>query len=139
MIGAYYNAPLNTQVMPQIGLTVVSKFQRQVQYAYSDLINKLTNYNENGNNNVNLTIIILCVAIGLLGTLLIASIILYLILRQRHEKFQIRKLPEQQELTLQGPLYEVDNLAYIPEDVPERVNHYQETKKRRYGLYHKTY
>ncbi|XP_003485255.1 ephrin type-A receptor 3-like [Bombus impatiens] len=130
MIGAYYNAPLNTQVMPQIGLTVVSKFQRQVQYAYSDLINKLTIYNESGNNSLNLTIFILCIAIAVLGTLLIVSIILYLTLQERHEKFRIRKLPEQQELTLQGPLYEVDNLAYIPEDVPERVNHYQELKKK---------
>ncbi|KAF3422000.1 hypothetical protein E2986_02832 [Frieseomelitta varia] len=130
MIGAYYNAPLNTQIMPQIGLTVISKFQRQVQYAYSDLINKLTNYNENRNENVNSMTIILCVAIGLLGTLLVASIVLYFILRQRHKKFRMRKLPEQQELTLQGPLYEVDNLAYIPEDVPERINHYQELKKK---------
>lgn len=130
MIGAYYNAPLNTQIMPQIGLTVISKFQRQVQYAYSDLINKLTIYNENRNDNVNSMTIILCVAIGLLGTLLVASIVLYFILRQRHKKFRMRKLPEQQELTLQGPLYEVDNLAYIPEDVPERVNHYQELKKK---------
>ncbi|OAD46971.1 Putative tyrosine-protein kinase Wsck [Eufriesea mexicana] len=130
MVGTYYNAPLNTQTMPQIGLTVISKFQRQVQYAYSDLINRLTSYNENENDNVTLTTIILCVANGLLGTLLIASIVLYFILRRRYEKFRMRELPEQQELTLQGPLYEVDNLAYIPEDVPERVNHYQELKKK---------
>ncbi|KOC70294.1 Putative tyrosine-protein kinase Wsck [Habropoda laboriosa] len=130
MIGGYYNAPLNTQVIPQIGLIVVSKFQREVQYAYSDLVHKVTSYNENGNDNMDLIAITLCIAIGLLGALLIASIVLYFALRQRHEKFRMRKLPEQQELTLQGPLYEVDNLAYIPEDVPERVNHYQELKKK---------
>lgn len=130
MIGTYYNAPLNTDIMPQIGLIVVSKFQRQIQYAYSNLINKIINHNENQNNNMNSITVILCIAIGLLGTLLIASIVLYFILQQRHGKIQMRKLPEQQELTLQGPLYEVDNLAYIPEDVPERINHYQELKKK---------
>ncbi|CAL7948250.1 unnamed protein product [Xylocopa violacea] len=128
MISAYYNAPLNTRIMPQIGLAVVSKFQSQTQYAYSDLISKLM-YFESGNNNIDLVTIALCIAIGLLGALLVASIVLYFVLRQRHEKFRMRKLPEQ-ELTLQGPLYEVDNMAYIPEDVPERVNHYQELKKK---------
>lgn len=130
MIGGYYNAPLSTEVMPQIGLTVVSRFQREVRYAYSDLNMKLTSHIDDQNGNTNFTTVILCIAIGLLGALLVASIILYFVLRQRHEKFRMRKLPEQQELTLQGPLYEVDNLAYIPEDVPETVNHYQELKKK---------
>ncbi|XP_017876911.1 putative tyrosine-protein kinase Wsck [Ceratina calcarata] len=130
MIGSYYNAPLDTRVLPQIGLAVVSRFQRQTQYAYSNLINKLMIYDDAKKNSTNLTTVILCIAIGLLGALLVASIVVYFVLRQRHEKIRMRKLPEQQELTLQGPLYEVDNLAYIPEDVPERVNHYQELKKK---------
>ncbi|XP_076236881.1 putative inactive tyrosine-protein kinase Wsck [Calliopsis andreniformis] len=129
MIGGYYNAPLNTQIMPQIGLAVISRFQRDVQFAYSDTINNIRNY-ENESNGMDTITIILCVAIGLLGALLIASIVLYFTLRQRHEKFRMRKLPEQQELTLQGPLYEVDNMGYIPEDIPERVNHYQELKSK---------
>nr|XP_012135044.1 PREDICTED: putative tyrosine-protein kinase Wsck [Megachile rotundata] len=129
MIGEYYNAPLSSEMIPQIGLAVVSRFQREIQFAYSNLINNLIS-NENKNNEMDSITITLCIAIGLLGALLIALIILYFVLRQRHEKFRMRKLPEQQELTLQGPLYEVDNLAYIPEDVPERVNHYQELKKK---------
>ena len=129
MIGGYYNVPLNSETIPQIGLAVISKFQREVQFAYSSLIGNLTS-NGNRNSKMDSTTITLCVAIGLLGALLIVLIVSYFVLRQRHEKFRMRKLPEQQELTLQGPLYEVDNLAYIPEDVPERVNHYQELKKK---------
>ncbi|XP_076619312.1 putative inactive tyrosine-protein kinase Wsck [Colletes latitarsis] len=130
MIGRYYNAPLNTQTNPQIGLAVISRFQREVQFAYSDLISNLKSYGKNENTKMDTTTIILCVAIGLLGALLVALIVLYFVLRQRHEKFRMQKLPEQQELTLQGPLYEIDNMAYIPEDVPERTNHYQELKNK---------
>jgi hypothetical protein len=46
----------------------------------------------------------------------------------------MRRLPEQQELTLQGPMYEVDNMAYIPEDMPERTNHYQELKSKVWSI-----
>ena len=46
----------------------------------------------------------------------------------------MHRLSEQQELALQGPVYEVDNMAYIPEDVPERVNHYQELKSKVWSI-----
>ena len=134
MIGGYYNAPLNGQTIPRIGLAVVSRFQRDVQVAYSDIVGNKRNYGRNGSNGIDTVTILLCVAIGLLGALLVASIALYFVLRRRHEKFRMRKLPEQQELTLQGPMYEVDNMAYIPEDVPERVNHYQELKNKVWAI-----
>lgn len=46
----------------------------------------------------------------------------------------MQRLPESQELTLQGPLYEVDNMGYIPEEVPERANHYQELKTKVWSI-----
>lgn len=46
----------------------------------------------------------------------------------------MQRLPEQQELTIQGPLYEADNTAYIPEDLPERTNHYQELKSKVWSI-----
>ncbi|KZC09944.1 PREDICTED: putative tyrosine-protein kinase Wsck [Dufourea novaeangliae] len=130
MIGGYYNAPLNSQMTPRIGLAAISRFQREVQFAYSDSVTNMKSYGINQSNEMDAITIVLCVAIGILGALLIASVVLYFALRRRHEKFRMTKLPEQQELTLQGPLYEVDNLAYIPEDVPERINHYQELKNK---------
>ncbi|KYN16208.1 Vascular endothelial growth factor receptor 3 [Trachymyrmex cornetzi] len=42
----------------------------------------------------------------------------------------MQKLPEQQELMLQGPVYKVDDMGYISEDIPKRVNHYQKLKKK---------
>ncbi|XP_078042954.1 uncharacterized protein LOC144473183 [Augochlora pura] len=134
MIGGYFNAPLNTQIVPQLGLAVVSRFQREVQFAYSDLLTNMKNYSVNANNETDAITIVLSVAIGVLGALLIASVVLYFALRKRHEKFRMTKLPEQQELTLQGPLYEVENRAYIPDDVPERVNHYQELKNKVWAI-----
>ncbi|XP_076641548.1 putative inactive tyrosine-protein kinase Wsck [Halictus rubicundus] len=130
MIGGYYNAPLNAQIVPRLGLAVISRFQREEQFAYSDLVINMKNYSENEKNEMDAITIVLCVAIGVLGALLIGSVVLYFALRRRHEKFRMTKLPEQQELTLQGPLYEVENIAYIPDDVPERVNHYQELKNK---------
>lgn len=46
----------------------------------------------------------------------------------------MQRLPETQELTLQGPLFEVDNMGYIPEEVPERANHYQELKNKVWSI-----
>lgn len=130
IIGSYYNAPLeNYFASAQIGFVVISRVNLEIQHSYSDLTSTLK-YEETDSNQNDVTIVVLCIAITLLSILLVASILLYFVLRRRHERFNTRKLPEQQELTLQGPVHEVDNMAYIPEDMPERVNHYQELKKK---------
>ncbi|XP_066582080.1 putative inactive tyrosine-protein kinase Wsck [Prorops nasuta] len=134
MIGEYYNVPLKTgSIFPHIGLAVVSKANGEVQYSYSDLTNRMP-YNAVKTTAMSATAIVLWIAIVLLGILLVASILIYVYLRRRHEKLRMGKLPEQQELTLQGPLYEVDNMGYIPEDVPERINHYQELKNKVWSI-----
>lgn len=55
-------------------------------------------------------------------------------MRRRHEKIRKKRLPEHQELTLQGPLYEVDNVGYVPDEVPECKNHYQELKEKVWNI-----
>lgn len=132
LIGGYYNAPLKDHlVSAQVGLAVISRVQAEIQRSYSDLAGNTFNRDTMAaGREANLTALVLGVAIAILGALLAASILLYFVLRRRHARFHMRKLPEQQELTLQGPMYEVDNMGYIPEDVPERVNHYQELKKK---------
>lgn len=131
-IGGYYNAPLKEHFSyPQIGLVVISRLQTEAQRSYSDLANNaLVREETTMPSRMDSTALVLCIAITILSILLAASIMLYFVLRRRHERFNMRKLPEQQELTLQGPVYEVDNMGYIPEDIPERVNHYQELKKK---------
>ncbi|KAK0173517.1 hypothetical protein PV328_006702 [Microctonus aethiopoides] len=139
-IGGFYNAPLEQPFdNPQIGVVLVSKLRNEIQYSYSDLLGSETSdkfmFNSSTRSSgFNSTIVGLCVAIALLGTLLLATVLGYFILKRRHEQIRMTKLPEQQELTLQGPMHEVDNMAYIPEDVPERPNHYQDLKSRVWSI-----
>ncbi|XP_012542848.1 putative tyrosine-protein kinase Wsck [Monomorium pharaonis] len=135
-IGGYYNVPLKGYyVSAQIGLVVISRVGLDIQRSYSDMANNVFSHNETTDTNrMDSTVLVLCIAITLLTILLAASILVYFVLRRRHERFHMRKLPEQQELTLQGPVYEVDNMGYIPEDIPERVNHYQELKKKVWSI-----
>ncbi|KAL0124451.1 hypothetical protein PUN28_006353 [Cardiocondyla obscurior] len=133
MIGGYYNVPLKGHyASAQVGLAIISRVGTDIQRSYSDLASMFSH--STATNQMDSTALILCVAITLLSILLAASILVYFILRRRHERFHMHKLPEQQELTLQGPVYEVDNMGYIPEDIPERVNHYQELKKKVWNI-----
>ncbi|KAL6254582.1 hypothetical protein P5V15_014634 [Pogonomyrmex californicus] len=135
MIGGYYNAPLKDHfVSAQVGLAIISRVQTEIQRSYSDLANNAFSHETTVTNQMDSTALVLCIAITLLSILLAVSILVYFVLRRRHERFHMRKLPEQQELTLQGPVYEVDNMGYIPEDIPERVNHYQELKKKVWSI-----
>lgn len=134
-IGGYYNVPLKDYyVSAQVGLAVISRVGLDIQRSYSDLANNVFSHETIDMNRMDTTALVLCIAITLLSVLLAASILVYFVLRRRHERFHMRKLPEQQELTLQGPVYEVDNMGYIPEDIPERVNHYQELKKKVWSI-----
>ncbi|TGZ49668.1 putative inactive tyrosine-protein kinase Wsck [Temnothorax longispinosus] len=135
MIGGYYNVPLKGHyVSAQVGLAIISRIGTNVERSYSDLANNVFKRETTATNRMDTTALVLCIAITLLSILLAASILVYFVLRRRHERFHMRKLPEQQELTLQGPVYEVDNMGYIPEDIPERVNHYQELKKKVWSI-----
>jgi len=136
MIGGYYNAPLKDQyVSAQIGLAIISQAATDIQRSYSDLANNVFSHNYGTTaTTMDSTALVLCIAITLLSILLAILILVYFVLRRRHERFHMQKLPEQQELTLQGPVYEVDNMGYIPEDIPERVNHYQELKKKVWSI-----
>ncbi|XP_043471705.1 putative tyrosine-protein kinase Wsck [Leptopilina heterotoma] len=129
-IGGYFNAPLDVDVTPQIGLVIVSRNRDSVQYSYSDLTKSFHDRRKFTQSPVNITAIILWIAIVILSSLLLISIVMYFVLKRKHRQGRMHKLPEQQELTLQGPLYEVDNMAYIPEDVPEQANHYQDLKSK---------
>ncbi|XP_014604475.1 PREDICTED: putative tyrosine-protein kinase Wsck [Polistes canadensis] len=137
LIGGYYNAPLKIDsMMPQIGLVVISKAQREVQYSYSNFTNSIKESQKDEFYQMDPDAIVFFLRMGIifLGSLLIISMLIFYLVRRHHEKAHIIKLPEQQELTLQGPLHEVDNMGYIPEDIPERVNHYQELKNKVWSI-----
>ncbi|XP_014211593.1 putative tyrosine-protein kinase Wsck [Copidosoma floridanum] len=137
IIGGYYNAPLNNKNgLPGIGIAVESRDRGEVQYSYSDLTMgwRKIEFLANESPGPSTIRIILWVLIVILSILLVASVLFFLMLRQRFQQVRMQRLPESQELTLQGPLYEVDNMAYIPEDVPERTNHYQELKTKVWSI-----
>ncbi|KYN03009.1 PREDICTED: putative tyrosine-protein kinase Wsck [Cyphomyrmex costatus] len=132
IIGGYHNVPLKDHfASAQIGLVIISRMATYEQRSYSNLTSIILGHET---NQMDTTALALCIAITLLSILLAISILVYFVLRRRHERFHMQKLPEQQELTLQGPVYEVDNMGYIPEDIPERVNHYQELKKKVWSI-----
>ncbi|EFN87102.1 Putative tyrosine-protein kinase Wsck [Harpegnathos saltator] len=136
-IGDYYNAPLKNHLLStRVGLVVISRVQTEIQRSYSELTSNDASNDRDAatTSRMDSTALVLCIAITLLSILLFASILLYFVLRRRHERFHMRKLPEQQELTLQGPVYEVDNMGYIPDEIPERVNHYQELRKKVWSI-----
>ncbi|XP_058795351.1 putative inactive tyrosine-protein kinase Wsck [Phymastichus coffea] len=137
MIGGYYNAPLEkNQRQPQIGIALESRVRGEVQYSYSNLANGMHKLATSDSQDMNFSAAntILWVLIVLLAMLLLASMLIFVLLRKKFEKVRMQRLPEQQELTLQGPVFEVDNTAYIPEDIPERTNHYEELKNRVWSI-----
>ncbi|XP_011307023.1 putative tyrosine-protein kinase Wsck [Fopius arisanus] len=130
-LNSFYNAPLEKPFdAPQIGLVTISRTRVSSLHSCSDLTE---NFMISSRSTGSSTIVALWVAIVLLSLLLAASIFTYFVLRRRYAG-RMGKLPEQQELTLQGPMYEVDNMAYIPEDMPERPNHYQDLKKKVWSI-----
>ncbi|CAD6235511.1 GSCOCG00007936001-RA-CDS [Cotesia congregata] len=130
-IGGYYNAPLQEPFnRPQVGLVLVSRIGNEIKYSHSDF----AGHSFESSAGPDGLAVGLYIAIALFSILLIAAVSGYFILRKRHEQIRMTKLPEQQELTLQGPMYEVDNMAYIPEEVPERPNHYQDLKSKVWNI-----
>ncbi|XP_046745931.1 putative tyrosine-protein kinase Wsck [Diprion similis] len=134
--GRFYNAPLDMRSsMPQIGLVVTSEIGDEKKYSFSELTNAVpVSLKAPKPRGSSVTVVVLYVAIVLLGVLLLASILTYVILRRRHARSRAKHSSEQQELTLQGPICEVDNMAYVPEDVPERKNHYQDLKSKVWSI-----
>ncbi|XP_046623178.1 putative tyrosine-protein kinase Wsck [Neodiprion virginianus] len=134
--GRFYNAPLDTRSsMPHIGLIVTSEIRDEKKYSYSELTNTVSAGLEAPKpRGASATVVVLYVAIVLLGVLLLASVLTYVVLRRRHARSRAKQSSEQQELTLQGPVCEVDNMAYVPEDVPERKNHYQDLKSKVWSI-----
>ncbi|KAJ8923476.1 hypothetical protein NQ315_010054 [Exocentrus adspersus] len=134
--GKYYNAPLDPNINYNILLAVVSEQNGITKIAYSDASgahNGVLILNVNQDDLVEdspAVIIGLSVAIGLLSFMLIAGIIAFIILKSRVINRR-QRLSDNQELTLQGPMIEVENNGYIHEDehIPP-VNYYRALKQK---------
>ncbi|XP_060515988.1 putative inactive tyrosine-protein kinase Wsck isoform X2 [Cylas formicarius] len=134
--GSYYNAPLSSGVTHKIILGLVSNFNGESKVVYSNAsgynngISILNVYDKEDGNDAPAVIIGLSVAIGLLTFMLIAGIIGFIILKSKIVNRR-QRLSDNQELTLQGPMIEVENNGYIHEEehIPA-ISHYRNLKQK---------
>ncbi|XP_057651345.1 putative inactive tyrosine-protein kinase Wsck [Diorhabda carinulata] len=133
--GRYYNAPLDPDVNYNIILALISRLHEVEKVVYSSGAVtgsgvSILNVSDDQIVGDSRTVIIgLSVAIGLLTFMLIAGIIGFIILKSRVVNRRHR-LSDNQELTLQGPMIEVENNGYIHEDEHVPVNHYRNLKQK---------
>ncbi|GLG99272.1 Putative tyrosine-protein kinase Wsck [Gryllus bimaculatus] len=143
--GKYYNPPLPVDAHVHVSLGVVSSLNGVTKANYAK-----TSHEQDGivilnvgNNmvveNVNSGLEVgLSAAVGVFGTLLVLSIVVFFILRKRVAR-QARRTAEHQELSLEGPIFEVESSgyihnAYVPEEIEERVDHYKTLKEKVWNI-----
>ncbi|XP_030756309.1 putative tyrosine-protein kinase Wsck [Sitophilus oryzae] len=134
--GSFYNAPLDPSINYDILLGLVSYFNGETKVAYSQAsgyrngISILNVYDGNSQGDSPGVIIGLSVAIGFLTFMFITGIIGFLILKSKIVNRR-QRLSDNQELTLQGPMIEVENNGYIhEEDHISAVSHYRNLKQK---------
>ncbi|XP_028141687.1 putative inactive tyrosine-protein kinase Wsck [Diabrotica virgifera virgifera] len=133
--GRYYNAPLDTNINYNLILALVSSLNGVEKVVYSNGVGtgsgvSILNVPDDQIGSDSPAVIIgLSVAIGLLTFMLIAGIIGFIILKSRVVNRRHR-LSDNQELTLQGPMIEVENNGYIDEEEVVPVNHYRNLKQK---------
>lgn len=131
--GHYYNAPLDPDKNYKVALSLISRLNDTTKAAYSE---------PNASNDIILfdvgdvdapdsspVVIALSVAIALLSCALLAGLVGFLLLRKRVVNRR-QRLTDNQELTMQGPMIEVENNGYIPEEERQPVNHYRNLKQK---------
>lgn len=131
--GHYYNAPLDPEKDYKIALSLISRLNDTTKSSYSepnasdDVI--LFDISEENAPDSSPVVIALSVAIALLSCALLAGLVGFLFLRKRVVNHR-QRLTDNQELTMQGPMIEVENNGYIPEEERQPVNHYKNLKQK---------
>lgn len=131
--GKYFNAPLQSSRDYHVSLGIVSSLHgnTKVSYAYAThsqhgvMILDIPVEDEDGESGL---VLFLTVAIIISSILLIATVFAYFFIRHRLGRRR-RRRRDLQELSLQGPIIEVENGGFIneeviPEDEDERVDYY---------------
>lgn len=132
--GRYYNAPLDPDKNYKVALALLSRLNDTTKMAYSepnasdDVILFNLDVDENAPDS-SPVVIALSVAIAVLSCALLAGLVGFLFLRKRVVNRR-QRLTDNQELTMQGPMIEVENNGYIPEEERQPVNHYRNLKQK---------
>ncbi|XP_059469461.1 putative inactive tyrosine-protein kinase Wsck [Neocloeon triangulifer] len=142
--GGYYNAPLAPEGHFHISLAVISLKDgvRKSSFAHAT-------HEQHGvivldvgpvkmDTTPSMMVMVLSFAIAFFSVLLILSVIFYFVMRHRVHQRRLR-LPDNQELSIQGPILEVEgngyiHNGYIPEDEDERTNHLEVLKAKIWSI-----
>ncbi|XP_069693188.1 putative inactive tyrosine-protein kinase Wsck [Periplaneta americana] len=135
----YNNPPLHPDSTVHVTVGVVSSWRNVTKATYAKLSVILSVVDNISVATVGVSglVIGLSVAIFVFGSLLLLSVVAYCMLR-RHLGRR-RRNPDHQELSLQGPMIEVEPNGYIhngfiPEEEDERVNHYENLKRQVWNI-----
>ncbi|XP_071439053.1 putative inactive tyrosine-protein kinase Wsck [Hetaerina americana] len=139
--GTYYNSPLQEGANIQLVLGVVSSMNSVTKVTYSSPtrgINQLLTTSDDVMVDESDSVIILglSIAIGIFGFFLLLSIVGYFLLKRKLERR--RGASDHQELSLHGPMAEVESSGYIhdayiaEEEGP--INHYDNLKKKVWNI-----
>uniref|UniRef100_A0A1Y1KDU2 Receptor protein-tyrosine kinase n=1 Tax=Photinus pyralis TaxID=7054 RepID=A0A1Y1KDU2_PHOPY len=138
--GSYYNAPLQPNTIYRVLLGVVSRYLNVTRVVYSNTTDPSNTFvtvsimpAPESDDESPALIIGLSVAIGLLSFLLILGIVGFFLLTRRISNRR-RRLTDVQELSIQGPIIEVENSGYIPEDEIIPINHYHDLKQQVWSI-----
>ncbi|XP_026482492.1 putative tyrosine-protein kinase Wsck [Ctenocephalides felis] len=131
----YYNAPLDksdtSDYRISVGLVSTYKGVTRIRYSSTPHAKIIFNIPEADNDKQSL-IMGLTAAIVVFGILLVLSVLLYIVLRRRLPQ---RRRRDQQELALRGPIVEVENNGYIPEDEPDSpIDHHSRLRNQVWNI-----
>lgn len=138
--GNYYNPPLPLDSNIHVTVGVVSSLNNITKVTYAQLGHVVLNVGDSipvADTGSSGLVIGLSVAIGVFGFLLLLSVVVYFLLRRRLGRR--RQNSDHQELSLQGPMIEIETNGYahngfIPEEEDERVNHYETLKRQVWNI-----
>ncbi|XP_049546025.1 putative inactive tyrosine-protein kinase Wsck [Anopheles darlingi] len=125
---SYFNPPITVRAHVHISIGVVSVRNHVVKVRYATTTHEQHQYPDHQHVNLktveierNETLItILTVACILFGIVLTAAIILYIYLRYKTPSANPRPFADHHELTLQGPILEVENNGFMPDIYEQR-------------------
>ncbi|XP_019753570.1 putative inactive tyrosine-protein kinase Wsck isoform X1 [Dendroctonus ponderosae] len=133
--GSFYNAPLDPEEKYDILSGIVSNFNCETKIAYSQASGyykgiSILNVPYQDTSGFETIIIVLWVAIGILGIPLLLILGAMAIIKIKIYNSR-QRLTDNQELTLQGPMIEVENNGYIHEEehIPA-ISHYRNLKQK---------
>lgn len=130
--GRYFNAPLNPDINYQVALALISRLNDTTKISYSEPNASnviLLNVKADESPDSSPVVIALSVAIAVLSCALLAGLVGFLYLR-KHVSNRRQRLTDNQELTMQGPMIEIENNGYIPEEERQPVNYYRNLKQK---------